>query len=348
MLASSVGLIVVAGVTLVGGYGVQAATLIALVATSKLIEGISDIFRGRLQQLERMDWVSIALVIQGLAGLAFMFVAGILGGGPETVVAALPVAMAMTLLLWDLPCYARHARDSDGDDCPITGLWRQPLRWSTLGRLSVVSFPIAVAGFLLALLPQLPKYVIDSILGEEAVAVYALITYWITLGMMVVTAMGNAIAPRLAQYHAAGEPRAFARLLARIVLLVAAMGAAGVALVGLFGPKLAARLGQDTPDLPRLAFALSMFAAMLYLSGPLGRALGAMRRFWTQTILLGMGIAVALGVLPWAVGARGLTGAAEAMALSVGLIALLAAGILWRELHNRIHREGPVLTEAVR
>ncbi len=342
LIASGIGLAAVAGVVLLGGYGVEVAAVILLVAFARLFEGISDILHGRLQQHERMDRISIALVIQGVTGLSLMVVVGILGGGTALMVASFPVAAALTLLFWDLPCSASISRATSVG----SSLWRQPLRWATLGRLSVVAFPIAVAAFLIALIPQMPKYVINSIMGDEAVGVYAMISYWITLGMMVVAAMGNASAPRLAKYHASGDVRRFSRLLVRLVALVGGMGVVGVALVALLGPVVATYLGQEDSDLPRLALTLTLFAATLYVTGPLGRALGAMRKFWLQTIAVGLGIAVAVLLLPWAVRNRGLIGAAEAMTLSMSVVALVTAGLVWRELWWRVRRENHSPTEA--
>ncbi len=153
--------------------------------------------------------------------------------------------------------------------------------------------------------------------------------------MMVVAALGNAAAPRLARHHAAGETPEFIRLLVRLVMLVGGMGFAGVVVVASLGPKIAAALGHESSSLPQLAVALSVFAAMLYVTGPLGRALAAMRRFWSQTVALAVGIAVALAILPWAVDARGLTGAAETMAFSMGIVAIINAGLVGYALAGR-------------
>ncbi|MHB8899577.1 MAG: lipopolysaccharide biosynthesis protein [Thermoguttaceae bacterium] len=332
LVASALGMIVVAAIVLVGGYDMQAAAVISLVAVSKLIEGISDIFWGRLQQRERMDRTSIALVVQGVGQLALVSILGGLGGGTVLVVASIPAAAMATLIFWDIPCYRQTLGMNPAEAEGGLGVWREPIRWRVLTRLTIVSLPLAVAAALIALIPQLPKYVIIAILGNEAVAVYTLITYWITLGMMIVVALGNAAAPRLAKYHAAGQSRAFCRLLLRLVALVAGMGIAGVAIVAYLGPQIAAGLGRQDSDLPRLAVTLSVFAAMLYITGPLGRALGAMRKFWSQTVTMAAGIAVALSILPWCVRAHGLSGAAEAMALSMAVVALLSVVLVWREL----------------
>ena len=341
-LASGAGLLVVAGAVLCGGYSVQATSIIVLVALAKLIEGISDIFRGRVQQQERMDRIAIALFIQGLSGLTLMAIAGYLGADVTLVVATFPAAMALTLLFWDLPCYAEIAREDPSD----AGSWRQPLRWTTLARLSVVALPLAVVGFLIALIPQLPKYYIAAILGEESVTIYTILGYWITLGLMVVAALGNAAAPRMAKYHAACDTRAFARLLVRLVAIVGGMGIAGTLLVALAAPKLAIALGYGHSELPRLAVALSIFATTLYVTAPLGRALSAMRKFWWQTSAMATGIVVAMALLPWAVRVRGMVGAAEAMAISMGIVALISAGLVWFELSRHVRRESHSLKEA--
>jgi O-antigen/teichoic acid export membrane protein len=345
-ISSAVAMIAIAATVLLGGYGRDAVAIILLVAAAKFFENLSDIFHGRLQQHERMDWVAVAMAIRGLGGVALMFPAAVLIGSPAAVVAAFPLAMGATFLFWDLPCAAVFDRAS-GPCAPRAAFWRTPLRPPVLGRLSIVALPIAISGFLVALIPQLPKYVIGSLLGAESVAVYTLIAYWITLGMTIVTALGNTVTPRLARYYAAGEDRAFASLLARIMLLVAAMGAAGViAALGLplLGEDLLARLGPGVADLPRVVLSLSVFAAMLYLTGPLGRALNAMRRFWGQVATRCVGIALALALLPPMVGARGLAGAADAMAISAAVVAGLFFLNVWKLLAIRAGERAPLWT----
>ena len=100
LIASGIGILGVAGIVLFGGYDARTTTAILLVVTARLLEGISDILRGRLQQQERMDRIAIALSIQGLGGLALIFLIGWLGGSATLVLAALPIAMALTLLFW--------------------------------------------------------------------------------------------------------------------------------------------------------------------------------------------------------------------------------------------------------
>lgn len=357
LVASGIGLLVVTGTILLGGYGVGATAAILLVAVAKLLEGISDILRGRLQQQERMDRIAIALFVQGVSGLVLMALAGWLRGGATLVMAALPVAMALTLLLWDIPCCAEMAWKAANEDRSRVRLWQTPLRLFTLARLSVVAFPLAVVGVLIALVPQLPKYAIASICGQEAVAVYTIVSYGIAVGMMVVMALGNAAAPRMAKCYAAGDVYGFSRLVVRLVMLVGGMGTAGLAVVGLFGDRIAVvfsllspgvvnALERENVDLTRLIIALSLFAMMLFVTAPLGRALGAMRKFWAQAISMGLGLSMAVLVLPWAVRTHGMIGAAEAMAFSMAIVAFLCAGLVWRELAHLARRESELSKEA--
>lgn len=344
LVASGVGLVLVAGAVMGQNADMKITVVITLVTLARLIEGISDVFRGRFQQHERMDRIAIGLIVQGMSGLVLMLLVHVLGGGELWMVAAFPLAMALTLLCWDIPCQAALDRvrlsEEDGN------LWRQPLNWARLGRLGLTSLPLAMAAFLISVVPQLPKYSIASLLGSEAVAVYTMIGYWIALGTMVVSALGNVIAPRLARYHAEGSLLAFSRLLVQIVSLVAGMGVAGVVLVALLGPVAASLLGQADSDLPRLAVALSLFATVLYVTAPLGRALAAMRKFWVQTLAMSAGVLAAAIILPWAIKTRGLVGAAEAMAVSMGVVALLEAGVIWFQLSARTHCKRTPVKEA--
>ena len=83
---------------------------------------------------------------------------------------------------------------------------------------------------------------------------------------------------------------------------------------------------------------------MLYLTGPLGRALNAMRRFWGQVATRCVGIALALALLPRMVGARGLAGAADAMAISSAVVAGLFFLNVWKLLAIRTGERAPLWT----
>ena len=124
LVASGAGLVLVAGAVISQSADMRITLVITLVAFARLIEGISDIFRGRFQQQERMDRVSIGLIIQGLSGLALMLLVHCLGGGEMWMVAAFPLAMALTLVVWDIPCHAsldrRDASKSEGATCGST------------------------------------------------------------------------------------------------------------------------------------------------------------------------------------------------------------------------------------
>ena len=115
--------------------------------------------------------------------------------------------------------------------------------------MSLVALPLAVVGGMIALVPQLPKYVIASVSGQEAVAAYTIVAYAITLGMMVVMALGNAASPRLAKNYAAGDVRHFTRLVIQLVALVAGIGAAGFGAALLWADEIAIVFGTLSPDM---------------------------------------------------------------------------------------------------
>ena len=79
---------------------------------------------------------------------------------------------------------------------------------------------------------------------------------------------------------------------------------------------------------------------MLYLTGPLTRP--------QRTPILGqvatrcLGIALALATLPRMVGARGLAGAADAMAISTAVVAGLFFLNVWRRLADRPEQRTPL------
>jgi hypothetical protein len=97
---------------------------------------------------------------------------------------------------------------------------------------------------------NIPRYLIERRLGEAALGYYAAMAYIVVAGNMVVAALTQSAAPRLARYYVT-RPLAFKRLLWRLLTLGAAMGGAGVLLAVTLGrPLLALLYRPDYADTP--------------------------------------------------------------------------------------------------
>ncbi|MGA2032340.1 MAG: oligosaccharide flippase family protein [Thermoguttaceae bacterium] len=331
-------LIVVTGTACLGGYSSRAAGLITLAGLATALESVSDILQAWLQKHERMDFVAVSLLLRGPLGLTLLALCTWWSGDLLWGMWGFPVAAAISLLLLDWPNAQRS-------------LSRMPLatEWERVGvrahdrqnalpaepfaraaaRLAWVSAPLGIATASIVLAGAIPRYAIHSYLGAAALGGFAVAGGFMLGSALIANAVGQAIGPRLAQYHAAGELSAFCRLLGKALAAIATFDAGlTLALVLLGKPLLWACYGPQFTHYAQLAVCLMLVALVKDLGAALGRALSAMRRFRTNMAIRMAGILVLFATLPAFVPTLGLNGAAAAMMSGWFCTTVISSGVV--------------------
>ncbi len=303
----------------------ELAAVTGWLALAKLFDGLSDVCYGHLQAGGRLTEVARSLMLRGTLSALGMAAAFALTRDVGWAAAAVAGGYLGGLLLYDLP----RTR-------PGTGRWWRP-EWSRLRALAALTWPLGVAVGLIALNASLPRYFLGREAGLEAVGLYSALSYVTVAGSMVVTALGQAATTPLARLAAQGDAPGFRALLGRLLLLGAALGAAGVLGALLLGRPLLELLygpayGRDVP-----LFALLMLgAAPGYVASFAGFGMTALREFGAQVpLFLGTTATLALACALLVPGG-GLAGAAWATVIG-GAAQLL--GSLW--IVRRALRRGP-------
>ena len=183
---------------------------------------------------------------------------------------------------------------------------------------------------------------VEYCLGLKPLGVFYAIGSIVLAGFLLVTSMGASVSPRLAKCFAEGNATAFYRLLLKLLGLVACLGTGGVVVMWLFaGPLLEFVYGKpDITAAADLAVWMMIFAAVMYLNGPLGRALDATRQFRTHLAIRTVGILLALELLPILISRHGLTGAAVAMIASAACLTGLYVLVIARTVKRISPPEG--------
>jgi O-antigen/teichoic acid export membrane protein len=349
MITATVALLLTAGTVLLLGYRAEAFLIVLVVAIGKLFESLSDIFHGLQQHHERMDRVSIAVMIRGTLALLLLAVGVYLTGNLVVGMIGFPLAMAAVFLLWDLPQGLRTWSASMGDGIKSGGhairrFTSVKPRWNvkTLGSLGWLALPLAIVATEVALFQNLPRYMVEYFLGVVPLGVFHAIGSIVTAGFLLVMSMGASASPRLAKCFAEGNAAAFYRLLFKLLGLVGCLGAGGVIVMWLFASPLLEFVYRD-PDITKaadLAVWMMIFAAVMYLNGPLGRALDATRQFRIHLAIRTTGILLALVLLPILIERHGLTGAAMAMVASAACLTGLYVAAIVRTVKQISPPEG--------
>ena len=301
-------------------YGLELSMVIMAVATAKAVESISDVLYGLMQQHERMDSISVSIVIKGFVSLAALSIGIYLTRNILWGVIGFAVAWTLPLILYDIP-RARSLFTSSSDDASAEHGLRAALlpRFSLipLKTLALLALPLGVAALLGSLLTNIPRYFIQSAMGERALGIFGAMSYVIIIGARIITALGESASPLLAKYHASKEERRFTALLLKTVGIGVLIGAAGIAAALVAGKEILTVLYRAEYAENVNAFVWLMAAAGIGYAGLfLQYGITAARDFKVQPIILLVSMAVLLISCAALIPAYGILGASIALVLS--------------------------------
>jgi O-antigen/teichoic acid export membrane protein len=317
LIASLLALISLLLILLMLPYESLTKLVILIIGIAKTLESISDICYGLMQQQERMDFISISLIIKGALSLLLLTVGlvvtkQVLGGA-----VGLAIAWATVLLGYDLRVTKRLLKIFGGQDLQNFSLaWK----WSTQQQLIRLTLPLGIVMLLISLNANLPRYFIEHYLNSHDLGIFAAIAYLMLVGSIIQGALAQAASPRLAKYYADGRRKAFASLLFNLIGLGVLIGAIGVVISWLFGKQILTLLYQaEYSQYSTLLVWLMVAAALEYITSFLGTGITAARYFRVQVPLFAttaVMMAIACFIL---IPLQGLSGIPTAM-IATGLL----------------------------
>jgi O-antigen/teichoic acid export membrane protein len=312
-----------------GLHAIDTALVILGLMLSRSMESISDVFYGFLQQKERLDYIARSTMIRSPLSLAVLAAAVYVTHSVFIGTLGLVSIALIVLFAYDIPVSARLANALRAVQVVnVPRSFRPMWRRSQMKQLTWTAIPLGGVMCLISLQTNIPRYFIESSLGEAQVGIFAALAYVVAAGNIITEALGQSVTPRLAQMYHLQNRSGFRKLLLRMLALAAAAGAFVVAVGWTVGPQLLSFLYK-----PEYVRRFDVFLVLLASAGPtyiasfLGYGLTAARLFWIQlplSILSTGSIAVACLVL---VPATGLRGAAEAVLL-VSVLRVIAMAVI--------------------
>jgi O-antigen/teichoic acid export membrane protein len=301
-LAIVASLLITAAAMIVGGY-VEAGWVLFWVASSKGVESASDVLYGMLQQRERHDRMAIAMITRGV--LSVVAVAAVLyaTGSLATAVAAMFLVRVVTLVGLEGPMSAAVV----GGWSALVPRFDRALLW----KVTRTALPLGAVGMLFSLTHNVPRYALEWSFDAHTLGIYAACAWLVQAGQTVVSALGQAVLPRMAAHYRHGRRASFLKVAGALWGAGAALGIAGVVGASLVGETALRILYTDeyAPHVDVLV-AVAAAGALTYLTW-LGQGItNAMRRFDAQVPLALTVVAVTAGVCVWVVPTWGAIGAA--------------------------------------
>lgn len=290
------------------------APVIIIIGIAKGAEAISDLYYGHLQHHERMDRVSISLLLKGAISLAALAVALVLTQSMLWGAVAMAVANMVVLVAYD----HRSASALQDSTESLPESWSPRWQLGSLTGLLRLAAPLGIVMFVMSLSTNIPRYFLEHYQGLSDLGIFAAISYMMVAGTRVVAALGESASPRLAKHYAAEDYASFRKLLLQLLAFGLLLGVATMAIVLVAGRELltlfySAEYAERSDVLVWIAVAGSLG----YLGSFLGYAMTAARFFFIQAPLfcvVGLTTATACAIL---VPTHELLGAAWALCLGM-------------------------------
>ncbi|GAB3023415.1 lipopolysaccharide biosynthesis protein [Bowmanella dokdonensis] len=188
---------------------------------------------------------------------------------------------------------------------------------SRSARLYRTHLVLALALASSSLFVYLPNYLLARLQGLEAAGRFAIVSYFLVVGSLLVTSLGQIAQPRLARMVQQAEFSALARLTLSLCLTGFAIGLAGWSLAWLAGDWLLSLLYRSSMAAMQTELCWIMAAAAIrygYLF--VGTSLNAFRAFGVQSVISLAGT-LTVGLSCWLlIPTKGTQGAAQAMVIA--------------------------------
>jgi len=317
-----------------GWYAGETAWVILLWGLAKSIDSISDIIRGLFQRHERMNLSGMSFMIKAPAALLAMGTLLWLTAELTIAITGVILTSIIVLFLYDLRQAHRLLYYKATAD-------KQPARFLPNFNLKVIrellwlALPLGLVLFLTSLQVSIPKLVLNSYHGEEALGYFGPLIYPIVMGTVVVSAMGQSASPRLAKYYV-NNLRAYCKLVKKLLLLAFGMGLLFIAAVTIFG-KFALRVlyTAEYAEYHTDFIILSVGAAATFMLFFCGHGLTAARALKVQLVLAMASCSVAVVFTFLLIPTYGLRGAVITSVATVFTMCACYFGTLLYVIHKR-------------
>ncbi len=330
LIGTLVALVVITMIVLFGGYQTETALVMALIGLAKACEAISDIFFGLQQQHEKMDRIGKSIMIEGPVTLVVMAAVMFLTGNIVLAAAGMALVWLLQLVLYDLYSGILIFR-AEGQ--AVWSALRPRWHWPHLLKLVRIALPLGFAAMLVSLNFNIPRYFIAQNLGEGSLGIFGALAYVLVAETVLINALAQTAMPRLAQYVAQNQLKAFYGLLRKLMVIGITVGGLGVAVALIGGRPLLTLLYRPQYAAEAETFTLLMVAALIAnVASFLNFAMAAVRSFdWQPPLFLAVVLTTALACA-YLIPLYGLKGAALAQIISflvqaVGSLAVIVQAL---------------------
>jgi O-antigen/teichoic acid export membrane protein len=271
ILTSVIALFSVLVTILFGTNTTETNWVIIIIAIAKVFESLSDVGYGLFQKEERLDKISISLIIKG--PLSFFIMSLLLWITQSIIlsVSGLALSWLFVYIFYDL----KEARFLES----VQPLFKLNVLWS----LTKICFPLGIVLMLISLNTNIPRYFIQSYLEIEKIGYFSAITYIMIAGTTVIGALGQSATPRLAKYYSLGHLNDYKKLVLKLIFIGLFIGLATLVIVVVFGKEILVFLyDKDYASFYDVFVLVTFSACISNVASFMGYAITAARIFKVQ------------------------------------------------------------------
>lgn len=335
LLTAILALVVIVVFGLVSGYSPVLLASLALIGGAKAIEYVSDILYGLLQQEEDMAGIAISMVLRAILSVAALSLTVYFTHSLVWASLGLLACSGAVLLGYDIPKAVAgrngHLFAEIKTSLRYFGKLAKREHQRRIWKLALTGLPMGFALMMVSLNLNIPRYFIQRNLGVAELGIFSAIATLLASGNVVINAVGQAAAPRMATAFAHRQNRKFSLLLTGLVAASLGLGGLGLLAAVLAGQRAMALIYRPEYSTHQDVLIWLMAASGLYyLGSTLGYAVTAVRCFNPQLPLFVVAATVtALGCFVF-IPSMGLRGAAIAIFISAAVQCAGSAFLLVR------------------
>ena len=293
--------------------------IVVLIASIKVIEGLSGVCYGTLQLNNNMRAVAISVMLRSIVSI-ISFTLMIYQGYP------LWMACSAVLIVW---IFVFCIYDKNIVKQYLTQKHDIRTKQKEIRTIIRLGLPLGLIILLNQLHLSLPRYVLKIFTSIEDVGVYAAIASLVAIGSVFMNSVGQAVLPQMAKSFSQRNLKEFLFLFLCLLGFALFVGTGAITLSILAGKEILIFLYSNKFSSQSGLFSWIMMAGSAwYISGAFGQALTAMRKFTSQAWLTGIVVVITLSVswltVPW----NGTVGAAQGLMVGAIIKLLVQSGQL--------------------
>lgn len=243
--------------------------VLLLIAISKVVESISDLYYGLFQFRERLDLVSKSTIIRGIFGTLFFAIGYRLTKSLSFAVLCMTIIWLLNLLFFDIKNGQKMKE----------GLPTKLVKQHGI-KILKIGIPLGFVAFFASLNVNIPRIVLEKYTTFEQLGYFSAVFYLVLINGRFMTAVGNTILPRLARLYEERKMKSFIKIVKFSVLLVINLSLLLIIVCYCFGSSLLAFFyGKDYNHLTYLLIFVMIYSLFNYLGYVFETALNAMKGY---------------------------------------------------------------------